>query len=524
MKFFNTAGPIKPEDHYCIPPLDRLDLQEILSLINQKKYFILHAPRQTGKTTCLLELMQYLNGTKDYQCLYINVEAAQAERENIGKAMEMILYEIKMRGSLHLNKNQFKQLINETLETSGNKVFNEILTLWTQASERPTVLLIDEIDALLGDTLISVLRQIRSGYDRRPESFPQSIVLCGVRDIRDYRMHSSERKEIITGGSAFNIKAKSLNIGNFTWDEVNQLYQCHSEACGQQFSNDAIAVAWEYSEGQPWIINALGYEVSFEMKDLRDRSKTIDHAHMLQAAQNLINRRETHIDQLVDKLHEKRVQSVIEPILSSKDKPEIVKTDDVQYVIDLGLIVEKPTLRIANRLYQEVIPRELTYSTERTISHETSWYITENNRIDMNKLLSAFQDFYRKHFDEWNAKFQYQESSMQLLMQAFLQRIINSGGFLYREYGLGRKRTDLLIVWPKSTPKQEIVIELKIRYGLTENVIKDGLEQTALYMDKCGTEEGHLVIFDRRTTVGWDEKIFYTSKVFNEKKIHVWGM
>ena len=61
MRFFNTAGPVNPTDHYCLPPLQRFNLDEIRSLIQQKKYFILHAPRQTGKTSALLALMEYLN-------------------------------------------------------------------------------------------------------------------------------------------------------------------------------------------------------------------------------------------------------------------------------------------------------------------------------------------------------------------------------------------------------------------------------------------------------------------------------
>ena len=75
MRFFNTAGPTECDSHYCLEPLERFELEEILSLIDQKKYFVLHAPRQTGKTTCLLSLMKYLNREGRYKCLYINVEA-----------------------------------------------------------------------------------------------------------------------------------------------------------------------------------------------------------------------------------------------------------------------------------------------------------------------------------------------------------------------------------------------------------------------------------------------------------------
>ncbi|KPA15275.1 ATPase, AAA-type, core domain protein [Candidatus Magnetomorum sp. HK-1] len=189
MKFFNTAGPVNCADHYCLSPLHRLDFHNVLSLINQKKYFILHAPRQTGKTSCLLELMNYLNQEGKYDALYLNVEAAQAERENINGAMRVILSEFATCARIHLKNTKINDMWLKILEESGNNAFSEILTKWTETSDRPTVLFIDEIDALVGDTLISVLRQIRAGYYRRPGNFPQSIILCGVRDVRDYRIH-----------------------------------------------------------------------------------------------------------------------------------------------------------------------------------------------------------------------------------------------------------------------------------------------------------------------------------------------
>jgi len=257
---------------------------------------------------------------------------------------------------------------------------------------------------------------------------------------------------------------------------------------------------------------------------MRDRSKNITEKHVKQAANNLIIRRETHIDQLMDKLHEDRVKNVIEPILMSDENPKNARDDDILYVKDLGLITNDTKIKIANQLYQEIIPRFLTFPTQITINHETSWYITENGLIDTNKLLKAFQNFYRKHFDEWCKDFQYKEPSMQLLLQAFLQRIINSGGYIFREYGLGKKRTDLLIQWPKQNPVQEIVIELKIRYGATEKLIDKGLKQTYEYMEKCGATEGHLVIFDRRTKVKWNDKIFQIKKEYKNYDIWVWGI
>ena len=89
-------------------------------------------------------------------------------------------------------------------------------------------LLIDEIDALVGDSLVSVLRQLRAGYPGRSRRFPQSVVLCGVRDVRDYRIQARSERQPVTGGSAFNIKARSLRMDDFTDAEVRALYTQHA--------------------------------------------------------------------------------------------------------------------------------------------------------------------------------------------------------------------------------------------------------------------------------------------------------
>ena len=81
MRLFNTAGPVVPEDDYHIPPLDRVDRDEVLSLIKGKRYFILHAPRQTGKTSALRALMKDLNESGRYRAAYVNVGSGQAARK-----------------------------------------------------------------------------------------------------------------------------------------------------------------------------------------------------------------------------------------------------------------------------------------------------------------------------------------------------------------------------------------------------------------------------------------------------------
>jgi len=173
MRFFNTAGPVRKEEHYCLPPLERFDLDEVLSLIEQKKYFVLHAPRQTGKTTCLFALMEKLNKMGKHCCLYFNVEVGQSARENVKRGIRAILNEMSSMARDFLGDRFLEEIWSDVLEKSGEDMaLNEVLTLWSENSQEPLILLVDEIDSLIGDTLISVLRQLRAGYPKRPRLFP----------------------------------------------------------------------------------------------------------------------------------------------------------------------------------------------------------------------------------------------------------------------------------------------------------------------------------------------------------------
>ena len=524
MRFFNTAGPVKPERHYCIPPLKRLNLNEVLALVRDEKYFVLHAPRQTGKTSALLALRDLLNAEANYRCVYVNVEAGQAGREDVEQVTRTILGGLASRARLTLDDEFLDEVWFDILIKYGHAALGEALMRWSQASPKPIVLLIDEIDTLVGDSLLSVLRQLRAGYDLRPEGFPQSVVLCGVRDVRDYRIHSSSANAIIAGGSAFNIKAQSLRMGDFSRDEVFALLGQHTEETGQVFTAEALETVWTQTQGQPWLVNALADETCFRDGNVEAKRRPITADDIREAQEQLILRRETHLDQLADKLQEERVQRVVEPLLSGGEDSDF-STRDLEYVRDLGLIASNEPLRIANSIYAEIVPRELTYAAQVGLDEDTAWYVNADGSLDVVKLLTAFQTFFREHSEHWVTRFQYREAGPQLLLQAFLQRIVNSGGRIEREYGLGRGRTDLLIVWPQGEHTHKFVIECKLLHKSLEQTIADGLEQTADYMDRCAAEAGHLIIFDRREDRRWDDKIFHLRQTSDSGvEIDIWGM
>ncbi|MBF0200063.1 MAG: ATP-binding protein, partial [Desulfamplus sp.] len=226
---------------------------------------------------------------------------------------------------------------------------------------------------------------------------------------------------------------------------------------------------------------------------------------------------------------EDRVRRVIEPLIGAERTELQFPLDDLQYSEDLGLITRKPHIHISNRIYREVIPRELVSVTQDTMVQESQWYQTKDHRLEMGKLLRAFQQFFRENSESWIERFEYKEAGPQLLLQAFLQRILNSGGRLHREYGLGRKRTDLLIEWPIDPEKgmygvvQRIVLELKIQRGKLETQLPAALSQTLAYADAAGANEAHLIFFNRDKDVQWEDKIWHRLEPWGERTVDVWG-
>ena len=530
MRYFNTEGPVEADDHYCIPPLERVDLDEILQLIKWKKYFVLHAPRQTGKTSMLKALAKRLNADGTFQCLYINVEPAQAARGNVSAAMSAVLDELSERAAETFGDESVHELRDLILsKRSPWMALNLLLRRWTAYLPKPLVLLIDEIDTLIGDTLIAVLRQLRAGYDLRPTRFPQSVILCGVRDVRDYRIYSAKDQNYTTGGSAFNIKAESLRLGDFSETETRALLAQHTAETGQVFEDRATERITELTLGQPWLVNALAQQVCFKERSGRDRSRAIGATAIDAAKETLILKRVTHLDQLAAKLAEDRVRRVIEPMLAG-GKPRHSPTD-LEYVRDLGLVAQNEPVRIANPIYAEVVPRELTQQLQGVVDQDVTPFLDAAGDLRITQLLEGFQEFFREnseHSMEWIG---YKEAGAQLVLQAFLQRVINGGGRITREYPLGRRRTDLLIQWPRGgswdpgTVSRHVIECKAVRAGRgLDTALEKGLRQTAWYMDRCGAESGHLVVLDQRPGKSWEERIFRRDEIVGETPVTVWGM
>jgi hypothetical protein len=516
MKYFNTAGPCRPELHYMLSASNRLP--ELRRLIDQQLYFVIHAPRQVGKTTTMMQLAQELTRDGRYTALLVSMEVGAAFNDDIGKA------ELAMLGAWRGNARAWLPPDLQPPEwptaENGQRIF-AALELWAQHSARPLVVFLDEIDALENSALISTLRQLRNGYNNRPQGFPWSLGLIGMRDVRDYKIKSGGSERLNTA-SPFNIKARSLTLSNFTAEDVAALYRQHTAETGQTFTDEALAYAFELTQGQPYLANALAKVAVEELQP--DLAQPITISEIEQSKEILIQRRETHLDSLAERLREERVRRVIEPVLAGDALIE-APDDDRRFVLDLGLVskVNGGHLQIANPIYREVIPRVLASSLQDSLNQNSQWYVLPDGRLDMEKLLSAFQQFFREHSESWVERFDYKEAGPQLLLQAFLQRIVNGGGRIEREYGLGRGRTDLLVLWNYAGGVQRVVLELKVLRKALEKTITDGLAQTLDYGERSNADELHFVLFDR-SKKPWSKKIFKRTRKLRGATIKVWGM
>ena len=495
-KFFNTTGPCRADKHYMLDPLSRLG--EIRSLIENELYFVVHAPRQTGKTTTLEALAKAITAEGKYTALRFSCETGQPFGDDIFKAETAILQAIERASQ---NTLPVELQCPPFSGASEGSQIAEFLSHWSRTNPRPLVLFFDEIDALMNRALESVLRQLRDGFTYRPHAFPQSIVLCGLRDVRDYKVLSGGEPRLGTA-SPFNIKSESLRLANFTAAEVETLYSQHTATTGQPFEHEAATKAWELTEGQPWLVNALANQVVRKMGI--PSSQTITSLDIEKAAQEIILARQTHLDSLVDKLTEPRVQRVVEPVLAGlMTGADFTYDDDVSYVRDLGLIASKPPVRISNPMYREVIVRVLAARAADVIDLERRSFVTASGMLDVNTIVHEFALWWAENAEFMLASNYYNEAAAQLVFMAWLQRVVNGGGIIDREYGVGRGRIDVLVRWPGPNSKttrdwQREAFELKVWRDGRPDPLKDGLHQLERYLDGLHLKQGTLVIFDRR--------------------------
>jgi len=518
---FNVAGPCVPDEHYMLDPLRGVD-HDLTDLIDGKKYFVIHAARQSGKTTLLQTLTRRINEQGKYYALYCTVEASSILTDP-EKGLPAIVKRMKAAISAYGLPNGFAAAAD--YDDYAN-VLNASLVDYCRQLDKPLVVFFDEADSLANGTLINFLRQLRDGYvNRALAPFVHSVALVGMRNLRDYKAHIRPDSETLGSSSPFNIIKESINLRNFTETEVAGLYAQHTTDTGQPFESDVAGYVFEQTQGQPWLVNAIACQC-VEKITKKDYTKTITRDMAEQAIQNLVLARGTHFDSLMERLKEPRVRSVILPLIQGEEVTSKL-SEDYLYTRDLGLIRDDTgTTTPANPIYAEMIIRALSCDARDSIRDTHDEYTLpryiKDGKMDIDYLIRDFQEYWRENSEIWKKRYktdlyQYDEAAPHLVMHAFLRRIINGNGNVLSEMALGTKRADLCLVYKD----QKFPIELKNLQSMRS--LAHSQNQLLSYMDKAGSNAGWLVIFDRDTEKKWDEKIYMKKESVNGKEITVVG-
>jgi len=506
-RYFNTTGFCRPEKHYMVDPIRGL-LKEIYQLIENEQYFLIHAPRQSGKTTLLQSICKQINTEKKYIAVTFTMENAGFRSITVDEAMAVCIRNLYESSRSFLPNEELPPPVTNYAPLKD--LLYKYLLDWAELQTKKIILFIDEIDSIWDDTLIATLRQLRSGFIHRPKRFPASIALVGLRDIREYKLKVKELDGAMGSGSPFNVKAESFILKNFTKEQITDLFQQYTSETGQPFSEPAIDLIHSYTGGQPWLVNAMANEIVKILKN--DYSQIITPEIVETAKENLIKRRDTHLDSLMDKLREPRVKNIIQNIITGGRVESDSYNDDLLYTIDLGIVIETPEgIKISNNIYNEIIPRVLNkkFQDELLPILSPAWFI-KDGKIDMDYLLKEYQQFYRENAESWINRFYYRECGQQLLLMAYLQRVINGGGRIDREMALGRGRTDLVVFFGG----EKFVLEMKIKNN--NYTQKKSCIQLSQYLDTLGMNSGYLLAFETApsTEISWEQRMKWEETEF----------
>ncbi len=517
-RYFNVAGPCIPGEHYMLPALDRLP--QVRRLVSRRQYFVIHAPRQTGKTTAVQALVDEINAKGDMVAIYCTLETLQnaADPEKASLAIrDLILDNFNVAFPAEM-ADAVRQDAPSSGGGAGLAIRSALRNLCRRAG-KPFVVFFDEADCLFGNVLISFLRQLRDGYVNRAKiPFPASIALIGMLDVRDYKAQIRPDGESLGQISPFNIISEDMLLRNFTAEEVAALYAQHTEETGQKFAPDVLDKVMDFSGGQPWLVNALARECVEKIHGFRyDETVTADDIET--AKETIIRRRDTHVDSLMERLREPRVRRVVEPVIFGGERTVSSNSEDWRFVVDLGLLrEERGTLVPANRMYAEIIGRYLSRDAQEgmeTSIPDTPWATPDG--LDMPGLMAAFQAFWRENSGADRRAYEYGEATPHLVLMAFLQRVTNGKGRIEREMALGSKRLDLCVEFRG----HRYAVEVKTARNFAG---EDSYKQLAGYLDDLGLSEGWMAIFDEDKSKPWEEKLYNRDVTFNGKTLHIVGL
>ena len=502
MKWFETRGPVNPEDNYVVARPD--ELADFIKRVKRGRYVVLFAPRQTGKTTFFKTALEMLETAEDgaYLPIQLNFEIyegyGRAEfysslRENI--CMEITAVFRQRRIPLADELADF--LANAPL-TNSLSLGSFLRQLGLLLTPQRVVLLIDEFDAIPREELRNFLRTLRYIYLLgRKERCPYSVGIVGVKSITQLDYDRTI--------SPFNIQDE-FHLPNFTLAQVQELLGEYTAEVGQAFAPGVVEALHRQTGGQPFLVNRLAQLLTEEM-DI-PQTETITTAHFAKAHQEILGEDNVNIVHLRTNIRRNpRFQRRLMQIISYDESVDFNLDDDIlSELATYGVITkdEEGICEIANPIYLYRILRtfqpflnglEPDYYPQDTGNgyHD---YLTAEGAIAMGRLLDNFRDFIaRAGFRILQVPETPREYVGQYLLFAYLDQFVRQvRGAMHLEVQTGRGRADLVIFHQG----QKHIVETKIWQG--ELSYRAGKAQLSAYLKLEGVPAGYYVVFDHRET------------------------
>jgi len=491
LRFFNTTGPCDPDYHYMLPPEDRLVGAQLHRYIKDRLYWVLHAPRQTGKTTFLLNKMREINAGGEAIACYVSVGCCDVISDT-NQTISAICDAIKWHASSY----------NVPVPKIANKSIYNLLGSWAKlVAPKPLIVFFDELEVLTDESLMSFLSQLSKGFVSRDAGiFPVSIALLGRSDMKG---NSGPYPDLsfVTVDSAMFMRFQKNDIAN--------LFAQRTTENGQLITQEALDYVYEQSQGQPWIVNSLFKRATMCILN-QESVETITVSHIQKAMELMFRASDTHLEGLSVRLRNPQIREIIDTMITCEPAPALAESDTFRYLSNLGFVtVENGTPIIANPIYRKVIADNLACGIKYAIPKpEWQWEMPDGS-LNMDDTLKEFQLFWRRYADRWEQKLNYPRAFSHLMLLGFMQRVLYDKGHIEYEFSAGRGRMDLGIEYNG----QWYIIEIKLvhHHDGPQTVREEGLEQIRKYRDKIARDApAYLLIFDRRPKTkekSWDERI-----------------
>ena len=500
MRFFETRGPVYPEDNYVVARTN--ELSDFVNRLESGRYIVLFAPRQTGKTTFFRRALEALP-SETYLPIQIDFQSSnnldrtdfyEAVYEDIREEIESVFQ--KRNNSLSETLGQFLDNAKITNHLSMRRFFRQLSRLLEHHHNgEKVVLIIDEFDGIPRDLLSDFLYSLRHIYLSGRNRCPHSIGIVGVKSITQLNYDRSI--------SPFNIQDE-FKLPNFTLDQVQELLSQYTDEVGQPFTPEVSESLHRQTAGQPVLVNRFAQILTEEL-DI-PKSQPITMEHFSEAHGQLLRERNTHIEHLVTNVRRNRQFEALLMKIAAYD-------EGVDFNLDNALITELATYgviaegvdglcEIINPIYQYRIMRAfkpLVNGLEKDYLPEDNQagfqdYLTPDGHLQMGALLDNFRDFIiRVGFKILQVPETPQEYVGQYLLFAYLEQFVQIvGGTLYLEVHTGRGRMDLLV----RHNRRKYVVETKIWGGNAR--YQAGKAQLAAYVKSECTVAGYYVVFDHR--------------------------